>query len=498
MGFKNTLQTLKFIKNYRSFLNASDEIAKDRAYSFLKEMFGENLGVFSKFLQYQGTKSDSEYDFLLGHEESLDGVEYEEILTLLKTQLGDKFSHFSDISHGAQKASVGQVHSAYLVDQKVAIKVQYPNIRKTFEEQFSLLNLLPKGGLKRKWGVEFDEYQKMFENLLEKELDYKYEANQLIKWKDYLKEDTTFFVPEVLSTYSSQNILVTEFIEGKLIDHLEESELNKFWSKELWRSFFELLFHHQVIQGDSNHGNYIFQQESKKIFYLDMAQSLYLSSKLVRTIRIYIQERLLEREVEAFDVFCKLGFDPKKMKQIQNKLELILDLLTEPFFSNLEYDLRGWDYKKRLDIILGEDKWWFRSAGPTEFFLLMKAFTGMKNLSQKLSPKIFIKPALENILKKFPNEEWVVIYKQDQKIEKSKLLRVTLWRNGIEKVRIKVPFNALFDLDLFLSKETVKSITDYGYNLDKIVRDAVGDGGKPKNLIDYEDDEVKIQVDLIK
>ncbi len=498
MSFKSTFQALKFVKNYRSFKNAADDISKERAYSFLKDMFGENLGLFTKFLQYQGMSADSNFDFLLGHQETLDGVEYNEILELLKKEFGDKFQHFSDFSVEAQKASVGQVHSAFLVDEKVAIKVQYPGIRKVFEEQFKLFNLLPRTGLAKKWNVEFQEYQQMFQKLLEKELDYRYEAEQLKKWKHFLKNDSTFYVPEVFSSYSGERILVTEYIEGELIDQIPNADLLKHWSKEIWRSYFELLFNYNVIQGDSNHGNYIFQRSTGKIYYLDMAQSVYLSPAMISTIKSYFQLRLKGETAPAYDVFCKVGFDSEKMKQISPKLELILELLTEPFFSDYEYDLRAWDYKKRLDYILGEDKWWFRSAGPTEFFLLMKSFTGMKNLSHKISTKIFIKPILQNILKDSPVPQWEIQYQLDGiHSKRCELLRVILWRDGVEKVRLKVPFNAIFDLEQFLAADTVKAIKERGYDFQEIVKSAVADGGLPKNLIEFSDDHLKVKIDLI-
>ena len=62
--------------------------------------------------------------------------------------------------------------------------------------------------------------------------------------------------------------------------------------------------------------NYIFQRSTGKIYYLDMAQSVYLSPAMISTIKSYFQLRLKGETAPAYDVFCKVGFDSEKMKQM--------------------------------------------------------------------------------------------------------------------------------------------------------------------------------------
>ena len=99
-------------------------------------------------------------------------------------------------------ASLGQVHIAQLNGKKVAVKVQRQGLKELFDMDLKNIKVLAKifdkfdpksDGAKRDWISIYDESAK----LLYKEIDYKAEALNCIRFKDNFKDVSWIKVPEV-------------------------------------------------------------------------------------------------------------------------------------------------------------------------------------------------------------------------------------------------------------------------------------------------------------
>ncbi|KAK3092647.1 hypothetical protein FSP39_005361 [Pinctada imbricata] len=153
--------------------------------------------------------------------QSADFMPTKQTKKVLNAQLGpdweSKVLEFDERPFAA--ASIGQVHKAKLLDGRdVAIKIQYPGVASSIDSDINNLmtslkiwNFLPKG-------LYIDDVIKIAKLELAWEVDYLREAKCCKIFRDLLKDDPVFYVPEVIDDLSSEQVLTTEFIEGIPLD----------------------------------------------------------------------------------------------------------------------------------------------------------------------------------------------------------------------------------------------------------------------------------------
>jgi aarF domain-containing kinase len=168
------------------------------------------------------------------------------------------FKEFEELPIAA--ASVAQVHKAITFDgQTVAVKVQYPKVRRCFEGDmftheliiWSISQLFP--------GWDFRWIGPEMHRALKAEMDFKYEANNAKITADHLKNNKNVFVPIPIEELSSERVLTTEFIDGcKPTDlkRLNEMGLSRRdVSQYICEAFSEQIFTHGFLHGDPHPGN---------------------------------------------------------------------------------------------------------------------------------------------------------------------------------------------------------------------------------------------------
>ncbi|KAF8828667.1 hypothetical protein HHX47_DHR3000122 [Lentinula edodes] len=134
------------------------------------------------------------------------------------------FEHFNRIPFAA--ASIGQVHEGVLKAkwsptgkaEKVAVKVQFPNIRDSISADLSYITWLLRvtlGGKILPKGLFLDRTMEVMKQELTDECNYVREAHFLQQFRsaEFLGSDSRFHVPWV-SSVSSEQVLVMEFVEG--------------------------------------------------------------------------------------------------------------------------------------------------------------------------------------------------------------------------------------------------------------------------------------------
>jgi len=177
------------------------------------------------------------------------------------------FTKFDTLAFAA--ASLGQVH--YAQDDKknkLAIKMQYPGIDETLRHDMSMIKIaykmIPHSPL-------VDSMLEEIDDVISREVDYIAEAKYM-NWFSQKMSHLDIVIPKVYPKYSTDKVLVMEFIEGKHLDVWLESnpsqELRNRMAQKLFDlycfSFFEL----KTFQADSNIGNYLFL-ENEEIAFLD-------------------------------------------------------------------------------------------------------------------------------------------------------------------------------------------------------------------------------------
>ena len=135
-----------------------------------------------------------------------------------------KFAKLQDVKFEngpVASASIGQVYRGFIDDTEVAVKIQRPNVLSEIAlDLFIVREFAPYyqkitrsatdfQGLANEWGRGFIV-----------ELDYNTEAANTMRFNEEMKKRgmTTVTAPIVVENYSTNRVLVTEWVQGKRLD----------------------------------------------------------------------------------------------------------------------------------------------------------------------------------------------------------------------------------------------------------------------------------------
>lgn len=502
---KSGLNVIKFAKNFVSMRKMTDEQYKAKSASFILDIARSEGGMLFKFIQYLDT--DARFD---SFEHLAAKNDFAMPVSDVKEQFSKTFgvefdSEFKEISSNPYLASLSQVHEvADKNGNKKILKVQYPGIEKKVKDQLSLLNLLPKKGVgpMKKWGVDVGMYQNMFQQILSQELDYETEAQQMIEVKKIIPKNSSFVIADVDTRFVSRGVFVQEFLRG---DHFSELINWTHQDKEtvlylFVKSYLELVIETGYYQGDTNFGNYLFDKENMKVGMIDLGQLQFLTFQKREVLFTLLKKLLYKEDIDYLSYYVALGFDKQKLLHLINFLPMLTQIIFDPFLSDRMYDLSTWNYKAKLETLLGDRKWWFRSSGDEDFFLLMKSFTGIKAFVQKSDIHLNWHRILKDLLKSedYAFEPPKIEIPAEYQVEYvAKSIKCIVLRNGKESVNLSFPIKAIFDLDELMGPEILTKLEKKEIIFDELIKDALADGGKPKDLFKLIDGDKEVIVKLI-
>jgi len=165
-------------------------------------------------------------------------------------------------------ASLGQVHKAHTDNQDLAIKIQYPGIKKSLDIDMKMLTLFLKKFAKSK---KIEHLSSEIRDRLFEEIDYIKEANNMQLFRDHFFKNNLdldgLVIPKVFRKYSSEKVLCTQYIEGNTLQELLSSnptqKSKNRYAQILFDSFFICLYELKQIHADPNPGNFIFLPEDR-------------------------------------------------------------------------------------------------------------------------------------------------------------------------------------------------------------------------------------------
>jgi len=407
--FKEGLKTLKLAKGIKDFKTATDLESKKAAAQFINEILDSEKGLFLKVGQYMGSKANALEDFKTLTKSRKKAIPLKELVPHINKSLGRSYTEvFSKVEESEFPASIGQVHRCLLKNgDQVALKIQYPNMKEKIKSQLKLLNLLPVKGMlnpMKKWDIDLTSYLDMIQKKLDEELSYKNEMKNQEKFGEMISGIEGVSVSTIYRDLSGDDLVVQSFEEGSFVD-----EIAKIWDQKqkneagstLLNVFFKNLFEDGFLQGDCNIGNYLFRTSSKgrtEVVFIDFGNCVDIKTGVSNALWNLIQSvKRKETTDNCLDLLVQVGFSREKLIPIKHQLSELLEIIFEPFLENTPYNLSQWRLKERVDHVLGEKKWWFRSAGNTAFFEIMKSFFGVVNLLEILEAKISWHEVMEAI-----------------------------------------------------------------------------------------------------
>lgn len=243
----------------------------------IKETLGSLKGVPMKIGQmislHEKLLPDEVTSILKTLQQKAPAVPFSDILEMIRTELGARFSRIREIDESAiASASIGQVHRAVLDDgREIALKVQYPGIDDVIRADMKNL----KGVLKLLFSMfsvmDMDlVWQELNDRLIE-ELDYEKEAASMNRTAALFKDYPRIIIPGVIDELTTRHVLAMELVCGISPDAVSDSsypqDLRNTWAEAITCFVLKGLFEFRFLHADPNLANFAFCEDGRVIVY---------------------------------------------------------------------------------------------------------------------------------------------------------------------------------------------------------------------------------------
>lgn len=321
--------------------------------------------------------------------------------SVLVTELGEdwrsKLHEFESVPIAA--ASIGQVHRALLHDgRSVAMKIQYPGVARSIRSDISnlkrlitVMNFLPKS-------LYLDDTMKAAEEELTRECDYQAEAVYQTRFRQYVRDDPNFHVPNVVTDLSTRHILTTELIEGIAIDRLADSESFDQETRNrvgllLLRLCLRELFEFRFMQTDPNWSNFLYDPKRDVVNLIDFGACRDYNKGFVDEY-LRMVHACAERDRQGvIDSSIRLGFltgdESRAMLDAHVEAGFIVG---EPFAAQGNYDFANARIAERVSKLAGVMLKSRLTPPPKEAYTLHRKLSGAFLSCKKLRAVIPCRP----------------------------------------------------------------------------------------------------------
>lgn len=232
-------------------------------------------------------------------------------------------------------ASIGQVHRAVThTGDRVAVKVQYPDIDKAIVNDLKSISMLESmiAPVGRKYHSK--ETLEEIKSVFLAELDYGLEAENAETFRKIHAGDDEIVIPKVWNAFSTKRVLTSEMVDGEdyasFCTRATHEERNAA-SATIWRFMFRSLFRHGVLYADPHPGNYRFLGGGR-VAFLDYGCVKVLPPHLLAGTKRYVTTAM-DQDWPEFERACieVLGYDPsdaEAFKLFVDYSKLVLEPLT--------------------------------------------------------------------------------------------------------------------------------------------------------------------------
>lgn len=334
-------------------------------------------------------------------------IDSQEILEILRHELGNKVDDFKGLDQPAiQAASIGQVHKAMLNGQAVAVKVQYPGVAESIDSDLKLLKKIIGGFLvvagKR---VELDEIFEELGAVLKQETQYSLELEFAQKFEQLLKSHPSYQVPRVYPDYSTERVLVMDWIEGQTLEDWMRGNPSQTQREHVAQLLLDLycleFFEWGLVQTDPNFANFLIleaqgQQGSEiRLGILDFGATLSYDEKfrneyheLLLVLATIDRDRIIAKAIETGLL------DQRESQEAKNLFAELMMSSIEPFQPQLQpFYFKDESYaKKARDIGFALSKELKFSPPPKKLIFLHRKLGGILQMLRRLDVSLNLTP----------------------------------------------------------------------------------------------------------
>lgn len=328
---------------------------------------------------------------------------------LIEEELGDPIKKvFAQLdTKPLASASIGQVYrGTLLTGEEVVVKIQRPAIKQKIKLDLVLMKILANQAVKSYPELAHFNvvgFVEDFGNNIMKELDFTNEASNMKRFAAMFKDDDTCYIPQVASQYTSQRLLIMEYVAGMRPDDPHALKEAGFNTQQIAENgthiILKMILRHGFFHADPHPGN-IFIRGDNQIVLIDHGMAATLKPKQIQALISFmmgfakkdprkVTKALLNLcDVNYFKHFEDLEFEisevMKRYSYISYEQVDMSQLMSETFKNIIKYDLKI----------------------PANLYMLIKTIATIQKFGEKLNANIsladMIKPyAIEKIKEKF-------------------------------------------------------------------------------------------------
>lgn len=375
----------------------------------------EELGPsFIKLGQLMATREDILDPALIKElkllQNKVKGIPFEVAKKAIEDSLGKKLSQvFKTIDETAiGTASIGVVYKAELHDgQKVVVKVRRPNIAKNILTDFEILLFIVQKLEKVSGEIKFLGMSKMISDFFKSmhhELNFLVEAQnceRLRKNLEVIDKDGLLVVPKVYREYSSQDILVLEFLDGKPFNEFHTLEEVGTDIIEKVEKSVEIFVHTLLADGFFHadlHGGNFFILKNRKIGIIDFG----LMGTLSKKNRANLIAILYSVMTHNYDNLVYEFLEVAEYENIPDQDELVRDIkdAISPYIGLSIKETNMSELVRNLITTLGKHELYL----PREWFIIFRALMTLDGVGKGIGIDLNIFNVLEKDLPLMVNE----------------------------------------------------------------------------------------------
>ncbi|KAL5843619.1 hypothetical protein ACOSQ4_009577 [Xanthoceras sorbifolium] len=364
-------------------MERSDQMFQVRA-AELRKILVELGPAYIKIAQAVSSRSDlippSYLDELSLLQDRIAPFSTEVAFNTIEQELGSPIDElFSEISpEPIAAASLGQVYQARLRQsgQVVAVKVQRPGVQAAISLDILILHFV--AGLIKKAGKFNTDLQAVVDewaSSLFRELDYKKEASNGLKFRQLYGGLPDVLVPHMYEEKTTRKVLTMEWVEGEKLSEVKDLYLVEVGVYCSFNQLLEKGFYH----ADPHPGN-LFRTYDGKLAYIDFGMMGEFKQEL-RDGFIEACLHLVNRDFDALSKdFVTLGLLPPTAEK-----EAVTKALTGVFQNAVSKGVRNISFGDLLGN-LGTTMYKFKFQIPSYFSLVIRSLAVLEGIAIGVDP----------------------------------------------------------------------------------------------------------------
>lgn len=427
-----------------------------------------------------------------------------DILGIIQDEIPKLFDQIDILSPAGAPGSFGQVNKAILKNGRVvAIKVQYPGMKKAIVQQLSkLLSLLSFATKLSKSPFNGAKYGEYFYQMFETELDYQHELKMQKAVCELMIDETFLVIPKVYPQDSNQRILTQEWINFTSIQegHKAGSASLNILGQALCGFFLRMLCFKDQVYGDFHEGNVGLTTDSEiKLVICDFGSVIQLNSQEAGALRGLWKSLREGTSFDALESLLLLGFDRDILGAFSDRLPAACEVVFRPFIHRGSFDLQNWNCRSELADILGSYRQDFRRAGPPWFLGLIKTMSGFFRCLEKLSPQISLGDLVQSYMDQAErlSSSDALLNPIVPQVDSKRRLHIEVREGGVQKVKLEMPVRALEQIEDLMPLDIQARLLSQGILIREIAEAFLGSSDRRGQLFEdiFENKLVKITVD---